>query len=52
MKKAFMIVGCFVLAGSASAAPRPTSYGIAMTSQLAQGQYMALHFEGTPACFG
>lgn len=52
MKKIFMIIGCFALAGSASAAPRPTSYGIAMTSQLAQGQYMALHFEGTPACFG
>ena len=52
MKKMLMLVGCVVLAGGASAATRPTSYGVAMTSKLAQGQYMALHIEGTPACFG
>lgn len=52
MKKLFMLVGCLALAGGASAAARPTSYGIVMTSKLAQGQYMALDIEGAPACFG
>jgi hypothetical protein len=52
MKKMFMIVGCLALAGCASITSRPSSYGIVMTSRLAQGQYVALHIEGTPACFG
>lgn len=52
MKKMLFFVGCIVLAGCAGAATRPTSYGIVMNSKLAQGQYMALHIEGTPACFG
>lgn len=52
MKKILMFLGCVVLAGGASAATRPTSYGIVMNSKLAQGQGMALHIEGAPACFG
>lgn len=54
MKKMLVRAGCVgvALAGCASAATHPTSYGVAMTSNLAQGQYMALHIEGTPACFG
>lgn len=52
MKKLLMVVGCLALAGCANVATRPTDYGVVMTSKLAQGQYMALHFGGTPACFG
>lgn len=52
MKLAFALFGCLALAGCASVAPRPTSYGIVMSSRLAQGQYMALHFSDSPGCFG
>jgi hypothetical protein len=52
MRKMLIFLGCAVLASGASAATRPTSYGVVMTSKLAQEQYMALHIEGTPACFG
>lgn len=52
MKKILLFLGCAALAVGATAATRPTSYGIVMTSKLTRGQGMALHIEGKPACFG
>lgn len=52
MKWIFVAAGCLALAGVANAAPPSGAYGVVMTSRLAQGQYMALHFSDTPGCFG
>lgn len=52
MKWMAVVAGCLAVVGVANAAPPPGDYGVVMTSRLAQGQYMALHFSDTPGCFG
>ncbi|HEX7349351.1 MAG TPA: hypothetical protein VF264_06890 [Rhodanobacteraceae bacterium] len=53
MQKMLILAGCvgIALAASASAAIRPTSYGVIVTSKLAQQQSVALQIEGRDACF-
>lgn len=52
MGKMLLAAISFVMVGSASAAVQPSSYGVLLTSKLAQTQYMTVSFEGTPTCFG
>lgn len=52
MKALLMIIGCLGVIGCASAAPKPDSYGIALTSRLAQPQFMTLEVGGRPFCAG